>query len=293
MNIGYFVDDAARIKFSDIYERVFEQLWPGSPATLDVPTAFGPTRVYRAGCGQGPPIVLLPGASGNALMWHRYVRPLGDKHPVIAVDTIGEPGASVQRAPIRDGRDGAAWLGEVLDALKVDSAHAVGCSYGGWLALNHEIQRPGRFSTLVLLDPAGFALPGPRFIGWALAGALAGLAPRALRPRLAKLVANGTILEPELMSLIPAAARYRRRLPDALVFSDDDLRALSATRSLFLLAARSALHRSRQIADRLARVVPTAHVEIVPGTGHALPMDRPDLVARRILRFVAAGGAGA
>ncbi|MFI7641409.1 alpha/beta fold hydrolase [Nonomuraea sp. NPDC049400] len=176
MNIGHFVDDAARIKFYDIYERVLAQLWPGSPATLDVPTAFGPTRVYRAGRGQGPPIVLLSGASGNALMWHRYVRPLGDKHPLIAIDTIGEPGASVQQAPVRDGRDGTAWLGEVL-------------------------------------APAGFALPGPRFIGWALAGALAGLAPRALRPRLAKLVANGTILEPELMSLIPAAARYRRRLP--------------------------------------------------------------------------------
>ncbi|WP_433433673.1 alpha/beta fold hydrolase [Nonomuraea sp. CA-141351] len=284
------MDDAARIKFLDIYDRVFDELWPGPSASLDVPTAFGPTRVYRAGRDQGTPIVLLPGAGGNALMWHRYIRPLGDKHPVIAIDTVGEAGASVQQAPINDGRDGAAWLGEVLTALKVDSAHAVGCSYGGWLAMNHEIHRPGRFATLVLLDPAGFALPGPRFYGWAIAGALAGLAPRALRPRLARLVANGTILETEIMTMIPATARYRRRLPPALVFSDDDLHALRASRSLFLLAGRSALHKSRQVADRLARVMPTARVEIVPGAGHALPMDRADLVAERILRFVAAGG---
>ncbi|MER6947510.1 alpha/beta fold hydrolase [Nonomuraea sp. NPDC000554] len=283
------MDDAARAKFLDIYERVFEQLWPESPVSLDVPTAFGPTRVYRAGRSQGPPIVLLPGAGGNALMWHRYIRALGDKHPVIAIDTIGEAGASVQQAPVHDGRDGAAWLGEVLTALKVDSAHVVGCSYGGWLAMHHESHHPGRFSTLVLLDPAGLALPGPRFYGWVIAGALAGLAPRALRPRLARLVANSTILETEIMSLIPATARYRRRLPDALVFSDDELRALRTSRALFLLAGRSALHKSRQVADRLARVVPTARVEIVPGAGHALPMDRVDLVTERILQFIAAG----
>ncbi|GAA3133851.1 alpha/beta hydrolase [Planomonospora alba] len=288
MKIGEFTNDAARARFFDVYTSAFERLWPGPPAAVDVPTTFGRTRVYRAGRARGSPVVLLPGAGGNALMWHRYIRPLGESHPLIAVDTIGEAGASVQRAPVRDGRDGALWLDEVLAALEVACAHVVGCSYGGWLAVNHEIYRPGRIATLVLLDPAGFALPGPRFYAWAVAGGLAGLAPRAMRPRLARLVANGTILEPEIMRLIPAAARYRRRLPDALVFSDDDLRAVR-TRSLFLLAGRSALHRSRRVAERLAGVLPGAQVEIVPGAGHALPMDLPDLVAERVLRFVAAG----
>lgn len=287
MTVGGFADDAAKARFLDIYTRAFERLWPGPPTAVDVPTRFGLTRVYRAGREQGRPIVLLPGAGGNALMWHRYVRPLGDLHPLIAVDTIGEAGGSVQQAPLHDGRDGALWLDDVLAALKVASAHVVGCSYGGWLALNHEIHSPGRTASLVLLDPAGFALPGARFYGWAIAGGLAGLAPRAVRPRLAALVANGTILETEIMRLIPAAARYRRRLPDALVFSDDELRAVR-TRSLFLLGERSALHRSRQVADRLASILPGAHVEIAPGAGHALPMDLPDLVAERILRFIAA-----
>jgi pimeloyl-ACP methyl ester carboxylesterase len=285
MNLGSFTDDNARTRFLDLYERLFQQLWPEPVKAEDVPTTFGPTRVYRAGRDRGRPIVLLSGAGGNSLMWHRYIRPLGEHHPVVAVDTIGEAGASVQEAPVQDGRDGAKWLDEVLAGLNVDAAHVVGCSYGGWLAMNHEIHTPGRIAGLVLLDPAGFALPGPRFYGWALAGALAGLAPRALRPRLARLVANGTILETEIMSLIPAIARYRRRLPNALVFSDDELRTLR-TRSLCLLAARSALHRSRTTAERVTRLVPAARVEIVPRTGHALPMDRPDLVVERILGFV-------
>lgn len=205
---------------------------------------------------------------------------------MITVDPVGEPGASVQRAPVRDGHDGAAWLEELLTALDVTSAHLVGCSYGGWLALNHAIDTPGRIAALTLLDPAGFAHPGPRFYRWMIAGALAGLAPRPLRPRLALLVTNHTVLERELMSLALPAAGYRRRLPPATLFTDNDLHRLR-TPAQFLLGARSALHDARQVAERLADRAPDALVEIVPGAGHALPMDRPDLVTDRILRFAA------
>ncbi|WP_326636998.1 hypothetical protein OG884_25675 [Streptosporangium sp. NBC_01755] len=174
--------------------------------------------------------------------------------------------------------------------LHVTAARLAGLIGAAHTDLGHDrdarewLHTSGRIASLVLLDPAGFALPGPRFYGWALAG----LAPRALRPRLARLVANGTILETEIMSLIPAVARYRRRLPDALVFGDDELRTLRTlrTRFLCLLAARSALHKSRTTAEGVTRLVPAARVEIVPRTGHALPMDRPDLVVEQILSFV-------
>ena len=284
MTMGQFRSDAARARFLGAYDRVLDQLWPGPRTAVDAPTTFGTTRVYRS--GNGSPIVLLPGAGGSSLMWYRYVRALGHHHEVITVDPIGEPGASVQQAPVRDGHDGAAWLDELLTALDVTSAHVVGCSYGGWLALNHAIDTPGRIAALTLLDPAGFAHPGPRFYRWMITGALAGLAPRPLRPRLARLVANHTVLESELMSLALPAAGYRRRLPPATLFTDDDLHRLRRP-AQFLLGARSALHDSRQVADRLADRAPNALVEIVPGAGHALPMDQPDLVTDRILRFAA------
>ncbi|MFD4908889.1 alpha/beta fold hydrolase [Kitasatospora purpeofusca] len=283
MTIGQFRNDAARLRFLRAYDTVLDRLWPGPRKAVDAPTAFGTTRVYRS--GSGGPIVLLPGAGGNSLMWHRYVPALGAHHEVITVDTIGEPGASVQQAPMRDGHDGAAWLDQLLTALDLTSAHIVGCSYGGWLALNHAIDiTPDRIASLTLLDPAGFAHPGPRFYRWMIAGALAGLAPRPLRPRLARLVTNHTVLERELMSLALLAAAYRRRLPPATLFTDHDLQRLRAP-AQFLLGARSSLHDARQVADRLADRAPDALVEVVPGAGHALPMDRPELVTDRILRF--------
>ncbi|WP_432934228.1 alpha/beta fold hydrolase [Microbispora sp. CA-135349] len=52
-----------------------------------------------------------------------------------------------------------------------------------------------------------------------------------------------------------------------------------------LLGARSALLDAAAVAARLARIAPSWRVEIVPGTGHALPVEAPDLVVERILTF--------
>ncbi|GAA0826800.1 alpha/beta fold hydrolase [Streptosporangium amethystogenes subsp. fukuiense] len=40
------------------------------------------------------------------------------------------------------------------------------------------------------------------------------------------------------------------------------------------------------MAARLAEVAPSWRVEIVPDTGHALPVEAPDLVTERILTFL-------
>ncbi|MFI6520305.1 alpha/beta fold hydrolase [Spirillospora sp. NPDC050679] len=286
MKIGAFRNARAQVRFDAVYAQVLEALWLRPRTDLDIATAFGATRVYRAGPADGgassAPIVLLPGGSGNALMWHRYINALSRRHQVIAVDTIGEPGASRQTAPIGDGRDAAAWLEELLAALQVGQAHLVGCSYGGWLILHHHLRHPGRAATLTLLDPAGLAAPGLRFFAWVIAGGLAALAPRPLRPLLARLLDNRTILEGDLMRLVRPAMTFRRGLPPADVLTDDRLRQVSAP-SLFLLGERSTLHDSRQVAARITRLMPHARVEVVPGAGHALPTDLPDLVTDRIL----------
>ncbi|MFG2823788.1 alpha/beta fold hydrolase [Kitasatospora sp. NPDC048365] len=284
MRISRFRNDRARDRFLAAYDRTLDQLWPGPRTALDVPTPYGTTRVLRTGPEHGTPIVLLPGSGGNALMWHRYVAELAQHHPVLAVDTVGEPGASVQTAPIVDGRDGAAWLEELLTALDVPAAHLVGCSYGGWLALCHRLHHPGRAASLTLLDPAGLAEIGARFYLWLIAGGLASAAPRVLRPRLARLVGNSTILESELMGLMRASMGFRRALPVPAVLTDEELRRLDGVPALFLLGERSALHRSPEVAERLRTLLPAARVELVPDAGHALPTDRPELVADRILR---------
>lgn len=289
MRISEFRNGKAEARFRAAYEHAFTQLWPGQRTPLDVPTRFGTTRVHRTGPAHGQPIVLLPGSGGNALMWHAYVEPLAEHHPVLAVDTLGEPGASVQSAPIEGGHDAADWLEDLLAALDVPAAHVVGCSYGGWIALHHQIRHPGRTAALTLVDPAGLADAGRRFYTWLVLGGLAALAPRPLRPRLAGAVGNSAVLETELMTLMRASMGFRRRLPLADTLGDEQLSRLSAP-ALFLLGERSALNDPRTVSERLHRLAPAARVEVVPGAGHALPTDDPAAVLAGILSMSATHG---
>jgi pimeloyl-ACP methyl ester carboxylesterase len=286
MRISEFKNGKAEDRFRAAYERALTQLWPGQRTPIDVPTGFGTTRVHRTGPAHGQPIVLLPGSGGNALMWHRYIDELSRQHPVIAVDTVGEPGASVQTAPIADGPDAADWLEELLAALDLPAVHVVGCSYGGWIALHHQIRHPGRTAGLTLVDTAGLADVGRRFYTWLILGGLAATAPRALRPRLARAIGNSAILETELMTLMRASIGFRRRLPLATTLTDEELGRLSAP-ALFLLGERSAMNDARTVSERLHRLVPAARVEIVPDAGHSLPTDDPAAVITGILGMAA------
>jgi pimeloyl-ACP methyl ester carboxylesterase len=278
--ISGFTSDRARTKYLVAYERTFDRVWPVDRESLDLPTTYGTTRVYRSGRPDGVPFVLLPGAGGNSLMWHPHVARLGQDRPVIAIDPVGEPGGSTQDRPISDGQDLVHWLGEVLSALDVDRAHLVGCSYGGWLALQYEIHSPGRAATITLLDPAGFGRISGRFIMWIIMGGLAALAPAALRRRAARWLHNATLLDDDLMRLGVAMVAFRRRLPAPPALTDDELRGVTVP-VLALLGERSQMYDAAQVAIRIRALMPAAHAEVVAGASHDLPMYCPDLVTDR------------
>jgi pimeloyl-ACP methyl ester carboxylesterase len=276
--VSVFTSPKARARFLTVYEDGLERSWPTRVA-VDVPTSFGSTRVYRSGQPDGIPVVLLPGAGGNALMWQRYVEPLGRSHPVIAIDPVGEPGASTQDSPVTSWSQ---WLGEVLAALSVGRAHLVGCSYGGWIAVQHALRAPEQVATLTLLDPAGFGRVSLRFMVWVIAGGLAGLAPRPVRRRAARWLRNRTLLDDDAMRLVAASMGFRRRLPVPAVLSDEDLAKLTPP-TLVLLGERSQLYDPAALAQRLRQF---ANVELVPGAGHDLPIYDPELVIDRVLAFL-------
>ncbi|MEU8005608.1 alpha/beta hydrolase [Catellatospora sp. NPDC049111] len=284
--LSAFTGDKARARFLAAYGRVFDTVWPADHRRLDVPTSFGTTRVYRAGRPDGVPFVLLPGAGGNALGWHRHVARWGQARPVIAIDPVGEPGCSTQDTPVTDGRDLARWLDEVLAGLDVERAHLVGCSYGGWVALQHELHAPGRAASITLLDPAGFGRITKRFILWVVLGGLAGLTPRPLRRRAARWLRNATLLDDDLMGLALASTGFRRRLPVPPPLTDDELRQITIP-TLALLGERSQMYDAAQVASRIEALMPAARAEVVADAGHDLQVHSPDLVTDRAAEFAA------
>lgn len=232
------------------------------------------------------PFVLLPGSGGPPLMWHAYVGRLAASRPVIAIDTVGEPGPSVQTRAIDSGDEWSRWLDETLAALGVDRAHLVGTSYGGWIALRHAMRSPHAVASVAVLDPGGFGKVSPKFLAWMIACGLTAFAPRPIRHALARPLRNAALRDDEAMPLVKATFGFRRRhiLPTPL--TDDDLGRVTAP-TLVLVGGHSQLYDARQVAARVTARMPHAVAEIIPAAGHDVVLRRPDELAERIATFAA------
>ena len=236
-------------------------------------------------CAEAP-LVLLHPASGSSAAWYRIVAPLAEHHQVLAVDTIGTAGRSVQTRPISDEADLAAWLDEVLDGLGLEAVHLVGFSEGGWLALVHaaKTRAPQRLSSLVLLEPGG-ALHSMRrrtlvkFIGWGVGIAVWPVRKEEhLRSFSAWLSPGVELTDVEIEWVLAVFGGFKQHLPTPKALPDEEL-AKVRTRILLLLGSDSVIADPAAVAEQASRAFPDVEVEIVPGAGHGLPFQFPDLTS--------------
>lgn len=136
------------------YNRVLEH-WPVTSEHLHLPTRLGNTFVIASGDPAAPPLVLLHGASSNALTWAGDAAAFSRHFRVYAVDIPGEAGRSARNRPSWDGEAYVEWLEDLLDALGAPRAALVGLSLGGWMAMRFAFRHPERVSKLVALAPGG------------------------------------------------------------------------------------------------------------------------------------------
>ncbi|MER5646054.1 alpha/beta hydrolase [Streptosporangium sp. NPDC002524] len=95
------------------------------------------------------------------------------------------------------------------------------------------------------------------------------------------LVERAEIMNPVMLG----AHAFRPHRSPARRFTDDELRRVTVPTQL-VLAARTTLMRPRRALARARRLLPLRHAEIVPGIGHAIPLEAPELVTDRVLGFV-------
>ncbi|MGW8973036.1 alpha/beta fold hydrolase [Streptomyces platensis] len=288
--VGRYVNEALRDRYFAACDAVYA-LGPAPQGELAVATRFGTTHVYRYG-PVGPdaaartPVVLVHGAGGNSSQWYPNVAALSAERPVYAVDTVGDPGRSVQHKPIHQPERAAQWLDETLDGLGLDRVHLVGSSYGGWLALNQALHRPGRLASVTLLDPGGLEKVGVRFFSWVFLSLLATFAPKAMRPRLAAWLEQPVLVVPELRTMVRLGVRaYRIRRPAPLPLTEAELRSIR-TPLYVLLGKRSLMVHPERQRERVPRLVPGARVEIIADTGHGPQIDHAAQVNSRMLSFM-------
>jgi pimeloyl-ACP methyl ester carboxylesterase len=117
-----------------------------------VPTREGTLSTVQAGTGE--PVLLLHGLGATKASMLTSVAALGRGFRAIAVDL---PGFGDSDKPLRGAYDAAFFargIVALLDALELDSAHVVGNSMGGRVALEVGLTAPERVGRLGLLAPS-------------------------------------------------------------------------------------------------------------------------------------------
>ena len=284
--VSRFKGDAQRDQYSAAYDRALAA-WPSAPVQLDVPTRFGSTHVHSCGTPGGVPIVLLHAVAVSSPLWFANVGPLGEHHPVYAIDTITDAGRSAQTAPVRDGSDVATWLEETLAALGLREVHLIGLSYGGWMALNQACRSPGRIASVASVDPPGAVGRMKMNVSFLPDAALAKFANSdAALHRLLQKLNNGKAPPPVIADLAIAGLRtFALKQPFPKRLTDQELSAI-AVPTLYMLGDRSPVTNSARAVERVESLVPGVQVEVVAGAGHMLPVECPEVFNDRVLRFV-------
>ncbi|MEM9792134.1 MAG: acetoin dehydrogenase dihydrolipoyllysine-residue acetyltransferase subunit [Pseudomonadota bacterium] len=209
--------------------------------------------------GTGIPLVMIHGFAGDAQTWAAVEAHLPAGQTVITLELPGH--GSAPRQPVQDFAQLAALMRREFDALDIGSAHLVGHSLGGAIALALADTRPRRVASVTLLCPAGL---GPDLNGPAVRGIAGASKPESMGPWLKTLVADPDVITPNFVQVAAAQRRDPQlragqiELADVL-FPDD-------TQSFDLVAA---LHRLscpvRLIWGKRDQIIPWRHALRAPG----------------------------
>jgi len=274
-------------------------LFAGDSAATAVLARPGARLAYQV-TGDGPAVVLIHGFSLDMRMWAAQAGPLAARFRVVRYDCRGF-GASgpldpaVAYAHVDD-------LLALLDHLGLEDAALVGLSFGGQLAVEAALAAPARVRRLALLssvldgvpwDPESWAalktVAGQVDAHGVLAGRAAwlghplfaaGLEQPAVAGQLAAMVASYP--GQHWLGQDP----HRRPGPRAIDALED------VTVPALVLSGQRDVPGFREMSAVLAARIPGAGHHVVPGAGHLVNMEQPEIVNGLLTRFLAAAGEG-
>src|SRR5947209_9387337 len=262
------------------------------------------SSLYRA--GEGEPVVLLHGFTGHWRHWKPVLADLVARYEVIAPTLAGHNGGPAYPADARLEKLAQAGdsLERHLDELGVGTAHLVGNSMGGALAL--ELAKRGRARSVVALSPGGGWEPGgpePERIARYFARQMRMVRasrrqiPRIMqRPGSRRLALRDIMRHGELIS--PPDAADLSLDPLGCTVVDDVLEGLRAGRAHVenldeitapTLIAWAELDRILPLATcsaRFRREIPDVEFRVLPHVGHVPMWDNTRLVVKTITDWV-------
>jgi pimeloyl-ACP methyl ester carboxylesterase len=114
-------------------------------------TADDGVKLYYEEAGTGIPVIFVHEFAGDYRSWEPQLRHFGQDYRCIAYNARGYPPSDVPKDGERYSQERARDdIRAVLDALKIDKAHVVGLSMGGFAVLHFGFTYPDRARSLVV-----------------------------------------------------------------------------------------------------------------------------------------------
>lgn len=157
----------------------------------------GDWRINRvkAGPDTGEAILFLHGFGADTTTWMFNQAAFAEERPVHAIDLPGHGGSQKNLAEGSLDTLADAVLA-YMDAADLESAHLVGHSLGGAIAVTVALRAPDRVTGLTLVSPAGF---GPEIAGEFIEGFISQSRAKKLRPYLEMLVADPEMITSDMV----------------------------------------------------------------------------------------------
>lgn len=232
-----------------------------------------PTWVDQRGSGEDTVLLLHGGMSNSDLLLDAVGAPLAERYRLIAFDRRGHGYTADTPAPFHYEDMAAETIG-VLENVVGGRAHLVGWSDGGIVGLLVALRRPDLVGRMVVIGAnfhfdgvAGFDLPEDSPIVREMIDAYAERSPDGVE-HVGEVFGKFTAMvttEPTLTS----DDLGRITAPTLVMAGDDDAVQLSHTCEMY-------------------EALPAGQLAIVPGTSHALPVERPEVTARIVRDFLGA-----
>jgi pimeloyl-ACP methyl ester carboxylesterase len=238
----------------------------------------GGVHTYYEVVGDGDPLVLLHGGFATIDTWGAQTPALAERYRVYLPERRGHG-----RTPDVPGPTGYDVMAQdtiaFMDALGISAAHLVGWSDGGNVGLEVALTRPDLVRKLVLIGAAA------NFEGYtpalqAMASKMTpDIIPSSMRQAYDALSPDGPAHFPVVFEKLTAVWKTEPHHPLG------DLERLAAP-TLVMLGDDDDV--TIEHAAAMQRAIPDAQLAVVPGTDHALMFEKPEVVNRLILDFLAA-----
>ena len=283
--------EAKAIAFQS-YDRAMK-LWPVEYQEDWVETEYGRTHIVVSGPEGAKPVFLIPGLFADATMWYANVGPLARQYRVYSPDlTVFGGKSEPSEKPVAEVDDYVRWFIALLDHYGHDRVAVAGLSYGSWLSLALAREIPESIAAVIMLDPSESFVKMDGGIAWK------GFWSFAVFPNRAKYAEffdwlGGGYTDPQtdiwfehMLDVIEYGSVGMFDVPQHRIYGSEQLTMVTMP-VLVMAGGKPILYKDPQeFAAAAAGALPHAEIEIVPGTGHSLNVEKAEQVNARMIRFL-------